>query len=37
MLRPALVGHYRVALGVRDPMQRVAAVRHAYEAIARAV
>ena len=37
MLRPALVGHYRVALGVRDPMQRVAAVRQAYEAIARAV
>lgn len=37
MLRPALVGHYRVALGVRDPMQRMSAVRQAYEAIARAV
>lgn len=37
LLRPALVGHYRVALGVRDPMQRASAVRQAYEAIARAV
>lgn len=36
LLRPVLVGHYRVALGVRDPMQRVAAVRQAYEAIVRA-
>ena len=37
MVRPALCGHYRSSLDLKDPLARAAAVRAACEAIERAV